>query len=643
MGKDWRLLALAAVISVGALLEGLVAGTEFLPLLAAPVVVSALFGRPAWSGLLGLYSIAAGTLATLLAGHANAAKVVVEILVATTAASVLAKAVSVWQARVQREQRRFEAVVASAGIAMAFGPVDTAGMEQFNDALCDFFECSPAQLRGRPWQDFTHPDDLAADMEQWQRLARGEIDKYQMVKRYRLLDGRVKWGFLTVATIDADERGTPWAVEQIVDITAEVEAQEQLQREVDFDSITGLHSRSWITAKLQQALDRAAWSGGRAGVLLVDLSEYGMVSRSLGYLAGDAMLRDLGQALERALDGQHAIGRFLGHGFVVVVQDASADVLHGLAQRLIEEAETERVLGGLRFARSACVGMALSEPGGTAATLLRDADQALVQAQATGTGRARLFDSASRGDDQDPLQQEHALRVALAERQFVVHYQPQVRLSDRTVVGFEALVRWQHPERGLVAPGAFIPVMEQSGLIVELGHQVLDLVCADIADDPTLPPISLNVSAREFTAHGWLEHFRTTVERHGVTADRLVVELTETTMLQLTPDAQEALDGLRALGFALHLDDFGTGYASISVLGSVPLTALKLDRDFVHDMDADEDALELVRGIAGLAQGMRLDAIAEGVETEEQAQALLDAGWTFGQGYLFGRPGPRRG
>lgn len=640
MLRDLRLLGLAAVIAIGAVVAALGDGTVFLPLLAAPVAVSAALGRPAWSAALGLYAIIASTLALQFRHGRFEPKVALEILVATAAASVLATAVAAWQHRVQREQGRFRAAVDSAGIAMAFGPADVDTMHHFNDAMCEFFEAPREQIRGRRWQEFTHPDDLAEDEAQWRALGRGEIQRYTLTKRYRLDNGSEKWGVLTVARLDSVGDEPPWAIEQIVDVTAEVRAQERLQHMVDFDEITGLHSRDWITAAVRGELQAAPARGARVGVLFIDLSDYVVVNRALGYLAGDAMLRELAADIEAVLPTLHHIGRFTGMSFVAVLPDTNAADLRAAAERVLAVARRERSLGELRFARTGSIGMALSEPGLTAAELLRDADLALVQAKADGGSRAHLWDRAAARGGVDHLQREHELRVALAERQFVVHYQPQVRLSDRRVMGYEALVRWQHPTRGLVGPDEFIPVLEASDLILELGRQVVELVCSRIAADPAMPPVSVNVSAQEFIDEGWLIGFLDIIDRHEVTPERLIVELTETATLQLTPAAQQALEGLRARGFGLHLDDFGTGYASISVLDRVPLTALKLDRSFVRSLGSGGDSAELVRGIGGLAKGMRLEAIAEGIETEEQAQFLLESGWTYGQGYLFGRPAP---
>ena len=524
---------------------------------------------------------------------------------------------------------------------MSFGAQDRT-FEHVNDAMCSFFGMTREQLLACSWQELTHPDDIAEDLRLDGMLRRGEIDHYHLRKRYVLRDGTCKWGDLTVAAARHD--GDLISVVQIVDVTAEEVARKQLQRMAETDSVTGLRSRSWLTDEIQRALTEASLSSSRVGVMFIDLTEFLVVNRTLGYDVGDEALCSLAEGvLALAPDGVH-VGRFDGHHLVVVfprVPDPAE--LERVAAELLAEVSRERVLRGHRISRTGSIGIAVSKRHSTATSLLREADQALTEAKAKGRSRAHLLGSASGGTDAlQYLQLEHGLRVALDERQFVVHYQPQVRLDAGAISGFEALVCWNHPERGLLQPVAFMDTMEASGLVVPLGQQVLDEVCAMIRRTPDLPgPISVNVSAVEFAEEGWLESFAETVRRHGIRPEHLVVELTETTVLRLTDDARRALTGVRDMGIGIHIDDFGTGFASVGVLQQVPVTALKLDASFTAGLGADGSNLDLVRGIAGLAAGLGLDTIAEGIENAHQAELLRAAGWQHGQGFLFGRPQPQ--
>ena len=235
---------------------------------------------------------------------------------------------------------------------------------------------------------------------------------------------------------------------------------------------------------------------------------------------------------------------------------------------------------------------------------------------------------------------EDQLRGAVTLGQFVVYYQPIVALADGHVVGHEALVRWTHPTRGRLSPGEFLDVAEETGLIISIGAQVLDQACAMLTARPDLPgPISVNVSAIQLAAPGWLRNVRDTLARHRVDPARVVIEVTETAVLSLVDSAQVARASLRRLGIGIHLDDFGTGYSSMSVLRDLPVTGVKLDLRFVHDLTtADSQANALTEGMSGLVKGMHLLGIAEGIETQMQADILRAQGWEYGQGFYFGKP-----
>mgnify|MGYP001791350281 FL=1 len=261
-------------------------------------------------------------------------------------------------------------------------------------------------------------------------------------------------------------------------------------------------------------------------------------------------------------------------------------------------------------------------------------------AKAAGRARWRFFDDAMHAQAVARLTVEDQLRDAITAGQFVVYYQPIVALADFHVVGHEALVRWAHPTRGLLGPGEFLDVAEDSGLIRAIGAQVLDRACAMLAARLDLPgPVSVNVSPVQLSSTDWLRTVTDTLAAHRVDPARLVVEITETAALSMTDSALHALESLRALGVGIHLDDFGTGYSSISVLRDLPVTGVKLDLRFVHDLTTGKSqANALAHGLSGLVNGMHLTGIAEGIETQMQAHKLRAQGWECGQGYYFGRP-----
>lgn len=539
-----------------------------------------------------------------------------------------------------RSEELFQAAVMRAPIPMSFGPLG-GGLREVNDARCAFHERTREELAGIDWRALTHPDDVAAEEELTETLLNGETNVIRLTKRYLMPDGRVKVGDLTISRIPGPDDEGDYALAQIVDITAEVRAREALEDLVNTDLVTGLLSRSRITDVLQESLTRANDTSTQVGVMFIDLTEFLFVNRTLGYQAGDDVLRSISDGIRSHLTPHAHVGRFDGHNLVVVMPDATVEHLDATANTLLAQIADEKTVQGNRVSRPGSIGMALSKRHSTASSLLRDADHALALAKAKGRSRAHLLDQPGTAETAlHYLELEHELRNALDGDQFIVYFQPQVRLDDRRIVGYEALVRWNHPTRGVLSPIAFMDTMEQSGLVIPLGRQVLEQVCRAIATNPELPgPVSVNVSAVEFGDAMWLEHFTHTVRAFAIPGDRLVVELTETTALQLTDDARRALTGIRDLGFGIHIDDFGTGYASVGVLRQIPVTALKLDRSFTAPLkDGALADLAVIRGIAALATGLGLETIAEGIETEAQADLVRAAGWSLGQGYLFGKP-----
>jgi diguanylate cyclase (GGDEF)-like protein/PAS domain S-box-containing protein len=474
-------------------------------------------------------------------------------------------------------------------------------------------------------------------------LLDGLADKFEGTVRLQRADGQPLWARVAavmIAGVPGHERSF---MIQVLDITAEREAREQLSYQAFHDALTGLRNRAWILDMLETDLNAARRSSRTVGVLFIDLDNFKLVNDSLGHAAGDEVLARVADRIASTLRPTDHVGRFGGDEFVVVLPDVhNGPGIEKVAERISAAIATEITVQGHRIVPTASMGIALSSSTSTSASLLRDTDSALFRAKDAGRARWHLFDEAMHAQAVARLTLEDELRRAVAGREFVVHYQPIVRLADQAVVGHEALVRWQHPTRGLLAPGDFLEVAEESGLVVGLGRQLLDDVCARLAAEPSLPgPINVNVSAVELSARGWLDSVVGTVQRHDVDPRRLVVEVTETAVLSLLDGTHSDLLALRELGVGVQVDDFGTGFSSISLLRDLPVTGIKLDRSFVRDLtDEDSPANALAAGVAGLAQGLHLVGIAEGVETAAQLRVLLDQGWTHGQGFLFARPGP---
>ena len=531
------------------------------------------------------------------------------------------------------------AAVRSASVGM--GLMDLHGMFRLvNPALGRLVGASEEWLLEHGIEHIVPPEVDSALQVVRQSLLDRDIDSYEDELPLLRRDGRQVWARVSAVLIRAEDERVLSALVQMVDVTAEHEAQEQLRYQAFHDALTGLRNRAWILDVLEVDLAEAGRSGTQVGVFFIDLDNFKLVNDSLGHAAGDEVLAAVARRLESSLRPGDRVGRFGGDEFVVVVPHVSGprDVEH-VAERISEAVAHELVVQGHRIVPTASMGIAVSGPASTAESLLRDTDLALFRAKGAGRARWHFFDEAMHEQAVARLTVEDELRRALAAREFVVHYQPIVRLSDNVVTGHEALVRWQHPTRGLVAPLEFLPVAEESGLIVALGRQVLDSVCERLAESPGLGPVNVNVSAVEVSSRDWASDFVAAAQRHGVDPSRLVVEVTETAVLSMLDATRSDLVRLRELGVGVQVDDFGTGFSSISLLRDLPVTGLKLDAGFVRDLtDGSSPADALAAGVAGLASGLHLMSIAEGVETAEQLAILREQGWSHGQGYLFGRP-----
>jgi len=533
-------------------------------------------------------------------------------------------------------------MMGSAWIGIALADLD-GSFRVVNQSLCTLLGYDEAFFLTKQLPDFVHPDDAEEAIRARASVIAGTTDNRATQLRLVRADGATVWvRRLTVLIPGAD--GDPnLLMVQVEDITAEHEAQEALAFHAIHDPLTGLHNRAWILDTLEADLRTAKRQGTSVGALLVDLDHFNVVNDSLGHTAGDEVMTTVADRIVTALRPGDHLGRFGGDSFVIVVQDVhDVQDVEQCAERVSASIAADLQVQGHRIVPTASIGIAVSTPTCTPESLLRDTDSALSRAKAAGRGRWQFFDGAMHAQAVARLIVEDQLRDAITRGEFVVHYQPIVALADSQVVGHEALVRWMHPTRGLLGPGDFLEVAEDTGLITAIGAQVLDQVCALLAARPDLPSgISVNVSAVQLAAPDWLSGVMESLARHAVDPDRIVIEVTETAALSLTDSALSALTHLSRLGVGIHLDDFGTGYSSISVLRDLPVTGVKLDLRFVHDLTTGHSqANALAHGLSGLVNGMHLTGIAEGIETPMQASILRAQGWRLGQGYYFGRPAP---
>jgi diguanylate cyclase (GGDEF)-like protein/PAS domain S-box-containing protein len=512
-----------------------------------------------------------------------------------------------------------------------------------NDAYRRYFGKSSEELVGSRFLDDVHEADIAYYEEQLVRLS--PESPTATVEERTFTPGGVRWlQWTDTAIFDGDGRIVEY---QSVgrDVTDRREAEERLEYQALHDPLTDLPNRRLFVDRLGQAIRRTRRQGNRVAVLFMDLDEFKVVNDSLGHEAGDLLLVVVAQRLRRCLRPEDTLARFGGDEFVVLledVEDPGEAVL--VAERITDELRWPFSIEGREHFVAASIGIALGTVRTKSAEdLLRDADTAMYRAKDESTNYW-VFDPAMYLRAVGRLELENDLRRAVERNEFVVHYQPIVRLGDGRVRGVEALVRWHHPERGFLNPDEFVPVAEQTGLVVPMGERVLEEACRQAKEwqekSARIPPllVSVNLSARQLRRPDLTEKVEEALSKTGFDGSCLTLDVTETAYVEVLEGNRAALDRLRAMGVRISIDDFGTGYSSLSYLKRLPAYALKIDKSFVRGLGEGAEDTAVVRMIVELAHTLSMEVIAEGVETEEQAALLQKMGCDLAQGYLFSEP-----
>jgi len=408
------------------------------------------------------------------------------------------------------------------------------------------------------------------------------------------------------------------------------------------DPLTGLPNRLYLRERLAEALARLARDGEACALLLIDLDRFKPVNDTLGHPIGDALLEKVADRLRSTVRPTDTVARIGGDEFVILqagVRDAAGT--QALARRIVDLIGRTYMVEGHLLTIGASVGVALAPEDGTDGDrLLKNADLALYRAKLDGRGTYRFFEPEMDARMQARRKLELDMRQALARREFQLHYQPQLQLQSGTLIGCEALIRWRHPDRGLVSPLDFIPLAEEIGLIVPIGEWVIRQACRDAMAWPSHMSVAVNVSPAQFKSDRLVETIISALASSGLPAQRLEVEITEGVLLQENAKTLQTLHRLRELGVRVSMDDFGTGYSSLSYLRSFPFDKIKIDRSFVKDLATKPDGEAIIRAIAGLGKSLGMTTVAEGVETSEQMQRIRLEGCTDVQGYLISRPVP---
>jgi diguanylate cyclase (GGDEF)-like protein/PAS domain S-box-containing protein len=516
-----------------------------------------------------------------------------------------------------------------------------------NRSLCAFLGYAESELMYSSLGAITHKDDLAPVLAALKSMLRERTDLLQMEVRHQRRGGEQVWALWNVARFQDAQDDETYVVLQLQDITERKQSEQRLLHDAFHDSLTGLPNRALFADHVKLTIARAKRGGlRRFAVLFCDLDRFKVINDSLGHVAGDQLLVEVARRLESCLRQGDTVARVGGDEFTILLDDLADEAeAVAVAERVQKEVSAPISLSGRDVFTTMSIGMAT---GATSYSdpedILRDADTAMYRAKSLGKARHVVFDHSMHASAVNLLQIETDLRKALERGQFYLLYQPIVSLGSFKLCGFEALVRWHHPERGLISPLDFIPIAEETGQIIGIGEWALHEACRQMREwqekFPQASPIfmSVNLSAKQFNHSMLIAQIDDALRRTGLNPRQLKLEITEGAVMENIDTATEMLRHLRDLGVQLAIDDFGTGYSSLSYLHRFPIDTLKIDRSFVTRMADNPENVEIVRTIVMLAQVLGMDVVAEGVETKEQLKLLRDLQCEYGQGYYFSRP-----
>ncbi|MEO6570061.1 MAG: EAL domain-containing protein [Ilumatobacteraceae bacterium] len=536
-------------------------------------------------------------------------------------------------------RRRFQQAFQSAPTGMALVRLDDGRIVDANESLAEMLRRDVEELVGCTLREFTHPDDVRAAQPHRARLELGIVDSFRIDQRYRRRDGEFVWARTRVSTTEDD--GVMLAITHIEDVTEQRRAAEQLRYTARHDELTGLPNRAYLMHILEDRLITSELD--EVAVLFVDLDQFKVINDSLGHEVGDQLIQAVSERLRSVLRDGDVLARFGGDEFIVVLSGDAIDV----ADRLRRSVHPPMMLGEHELFVTASIGYSTNhERGMTPNDLMRDADAAMYRAKARGRDCVEAYEAGGHETGVLALRTTGELRKGIERGEIVPYFQPIVDLESGRVVGYEVLARWLHPDRGLLPPHEFLPLAEETGLLVDLGARMLRDSLAQLARWRTAGhpfagcSLSVNVGSRQLVDPHFYDVVSEALAQTGVDADSLWLEITETALLADVKTATIALRELRSLGLHLSVDDFGTGYSSLTYLKRFPVEAIKIDRSFVSGLGLEQEDTTIVEAVVRLGQSLGLSVVAEGIESPLQLGRLRELGCDRGQGYLFGRPRP---
>ena len=545
-----------------------------------------------------------------------------------------------------RSERRFQSAFTHAAIGMGLVSVD-GRLLRANHALCTLLQRPAEAIAGASFGEFLIPEDGDALSTQLQRVLTRELDTLILELRCRPRDGAERWILLHCAIFADAHESEACLIFQVQDITDRRLAESRLQYIAYHDGLTQLANRSRFYECLTRAIDAHRRDPSQQfAVMYLDFDRFKRINDSMGHGTGDKFLVRAARRIKQVVRPNDVVARLGGDEFAILVElPGSTHQAVVLAERLQDVLRAPFRVAGTEISSSASIGITFSDPGyQSPEEVMRDADLAMYKAKSKGKACYALFDASLYERASERLQLETELQQALASDRLSMAFQPLYQIESRRLVGFEALMRWNHPERGQIGPGSFVPLAEESTLINELTRWAIRRVCRQMRQwheqypDSRELDVHVNISGKDLTGPQFAGFVRDCLHETGVPASCLVLEITESTLMQQLESVVPTLKELRELGVGLSVDDFGTGYSSLSYLSVLPITSLKIDRSFVRQIGETKESDEIVRAIIRLGEALGKVVIAEGVETKAQLERLQQMDCTWAQGFLLSRP-----
>ena len=544
--------------------------------------------------------------------------------------------------RLVQSEGRFRSIYEKSSVGMNL----IAGSGQLidgNPAFCDFLGYSQDELKTLHVRDITHPEDLEETERVFEALA-GQEEHYNYQKRFVRKDGKIVWGQVSAVVIPGAEEQAAFRIGIIQDITKKKEAQERIEYLSYHDELTGLPNKRLLMDRLRHAIDKAARSKSWLGVLFVGLDRFSKIADTLDQESVSLVLCEIAERLQVLVRKADTLAR-IGDTELVIVLEDTRDLLsaRSVAQRILRQTRQPITVAGQVLHVTASLGISIfPEDGEQAEHLLRTASTAMHRAKRQGGDMFEFFVPELNRQTRELLALEMNLHSALENQELVLYYQPQIQLASKRVIGFEALLRWRHPQRGLVPPADFIPLAEETGIIVPIGEWVLEEACRQNMawHQAGLPLVrmAVNISPRQLRRADVPALVRRVLGATGHPPEFLELEITESMIMEDVDRAIEFMKELAEMGVHLAIDDFGTGYSSMHSLQRFPVQRLKVDRTFVKDVSTNSSDAAIASAIVALAKAMNLEVLAEGIETQEQLGFFMTRGCDFCQGYLFSKP-----